>query len=512
MYKVTTKKHKVILMVLLIILNFVIRIPSIPHEKGLDSFVIHSLANSVSIYGVANWWFSFLSVFGLYPYSMASSVPFILSGFAQLTNVNMETIILLFSFIIGIFSIFAVYVLGGVLSDNFMFKYSLALFYSISQGILVFSTWEISSRGPFIIFLPLFIYLLCRTKSNFTKMASLVFVLFVFLAATHHYFYFLLPICFLFIFIHIFNKTKMSNLNLPVTAFQLYISLAILATLLPFFTRSLIGGGSRYAWVIESVLICIRFLGPIFLFAVIGWVYLSLKANKNDNEWFILLIFLIFLPFLYSLKYGVYISLLTLVIFSTYAFNNLLNACGVNKIGIFVVILLILSFVSFSSYYNHYRTGSSESYWYMDEMSFTSSQWTKNFISTYERGFGIGTETWRIFALSNGHPIIPTQGAPVLAFELIDAKEIQMEKVNPTSSTYYFEGPYVVKPGTTISGKMNWFLTKNIDSELSQSTINKFNLSYAIEDTYAKPYPVSTSLRRTRSHLYSNGRINVWLI
>ena len=75
-------------MVLLLLLNIIIRIPSIPHEKGYDSFFIHSLANSISYAGVAQWWINWMSVFGLYPYSYASAVPFTLSGISQLTGIS----------------------------------------------------------------------------------------------------------------------------------------------------------------------------------------------------------------------------------------------------------------------------------------------------------------------------------------------------------------------------------------------------------------------------------------
>ena len=46
-----SKKIKIKLLFLLFLLNLIIRIPSIPHEKGIDSFFIHSLANSISLFG-----------------------------------------------------------------------------------------------------------------------------------------------------------------------------------------------------------------------------------------------------------------------------------------------------------------------------------------------------------------------------------------------------------------------------------------------------------------------------
>lgn len=164
-------KSKFMLLSLLTILNIILRIPSIPHEKGGDSFVIHEYANSITRSGVGGWWTNWLAVFGSYPNTYASAIPFSLSGLSQLTglnNVKMEDTLLLFSVIIGLFSIFAVYSLAGTVYNNFLFKFIMALFFSVSQGIMVFSTWELSTRGPFIILLPLFVFLLLK-KIHYIK-------------------------------------------------------------------------------------------------------------------------------------------------------------------------------------------------------------------------------------------------------------------------------------------------------------------------------------------------------
>ena len=86
-----SKKMKIILFSLLIVLNLILRIPFYPHEYGADSFVIHILANSVSQFGHARWWINPLSVVGLYPYSECSAVPFILSEISQCTGIDGES-------------------------------------------------------------------------------------------------------------------------------------------------------------------------------------------------------------------------------------------------------------------------------------------------------------------------------------------------------------------------------------------------------------------------------------
>ena len=125
-----------------------------PHEIGMDSFDIHSIANSVSTFGYAKWWIDPAAIAGFYPFSYASLVPFVLSGISQCTGINMERTIWLFSAFIGLFSAFTAYLMAGAIRDDDIFKYLVAFAYSTSAGILYFTTWTVSTRGMFEIAQP----------------------------------------------------------------------------------------------------------------------------------------------------------------------------------------------------------------------------------------------------------------------------------------------------------------------------------------------------------------------
>ena len=64
---------------MLILLNIAVRIPVTPHEIGDDTFFIHWMAQSILEEKPAMWLVHPASVFGLYPYSYHSFVPFLLS-------------------------------------------------------------------------------------------------------------------------------------------------------------------------------------------------------------------------------------------------------------------------------------------------------------------------------------------------------------------------------------------------------------------------------------------------
>ena len=172
-----SKRSKYLLFGLLVALNIIIRIPSVPHECTDDSYAIHTLANSISLFGEARWWLHPLSIGGFYPYSYASSVPFLLSGISQCTGMDMEWTIWLFSLVGGVFSMFAAYLMAGAIKDNDLFKFLVAFAYSLSPGILLHSTFNASTRGLFTMLLPLFIYLLLKTRNYFRNIV-LIFILF----------------------------------------------------------------------------------------------------------------------------------------------------------------------------------------------------------------------------------------------------------------------------------------------------------------------------------------------
>ena len=511
-----SKRTKILLMGLLLILNIIIRIPSIPHEKGYDSFFIHSLANSISSFGYANWWVNWLSVFGLYPYSYASAVPFSLSGIAQLTGftgLQMEKTILVFSIIMGVFSIFTAYVLAGVIYKDFLFKYITALFFSLSQGVMVFSTWEISARGPFVIFLPFFLFILIK-KMKLRKTFLLLIISSAFLASVHHYFYFTFILLAAFITLKILSRYYLT-LNKDYHLNCLYIAALAASITAPFFTRVLIDSGSRYQWVLTTLMINIRYIGPILIYFFAGLTYLVLKKDKKFEESYLLVILVILIPTMYSQRYGVFILLATVIILVSLGFRNSLISYerqSHKKVLSIFTIFILLSFSAFSGFYNHARTGDSQSYWYMPEVTYKAGEWSNTYIPEYAQGFAFGGDTWRSSSTSDAHPIVPTFGAQILAYKLMNESDIQVDEVSLSSLDYYFEGPYIIRPMTDVSGSVSWFTTlKDVEDERAKKIIQRFNATYIIEDIYSRK-PIMNSIEAKKNNIFSNGRIRVWTI
>ena len=500
-FLLTGKSAKLVLLSLLVLLNLVIRIPSIPHEKGYDSFFIHSLANSISIFGDAQWWVHWLSVFGFYAYSYASAVPFVLSGMHQLTGIEMEIVILLYCIITGVISIFTAYVLAGRFSSNFVFKYGVALFFSIAPGVMLFSTWEVSTRGIFIILLPLFIYLLLSKISLVKKIILLTF-LFIFQFAVHHYGFFLIPIIVVYLTILLLEKAGYLKKINPYSAYVLIIFMALLIGL-PFFTRSLVDSGSRYSWLITSSIAIIRQTGPALLLAMGGFIYTLLKKDKSKTELFTLSILILFIPAAYSHTYGAYILLLFIILFTGFSFVNMTSIIPQKRLVSLALVSIILFSVFFGSYYNHNRTGGSDAYWYMGHETYVAGMWGRNYIPHDSYGLDTGFETGRVFAISEGYPITPTIGAGNLAYGFINESEIEYTKKTFLEKDFYFEGPYVIKGGTTVSGRMEWLR----QAATQVGALKDFE--FFVQDKYQYK-PVTGVVSQHYNKIYDNTRIAIW--
>jgi hypothetical protein len=550
-----SKCGKYILIGLLILLNIILRIPSYPHQTGYDSFHTAILANIISLSGHAGWWLNPLSIFGMYPYSYASAVPFMLSGISQLSGLEMEITVLIFDVFTGLLSIFTAYLLAGMIRDDDLFKFLVAFGCSTAQGMLVFTTWDISTRGLFIVLLPLFTYLVLRIRINKLRAYMLAMMLFVLLAAIHHYIYFTFPVIASFIMIVV--ATKINDLKLfqrdsaersikhtdfladssitgdyvssklktpivyPIKRNFLKISYLVLfftAFLSPFFTRTFITAGSRYGWVLDMFIINTRYTGPLILLFFGGFTYLVLKDDKRPEDWFLLVILLFLIPFSYVQTYAHFILFTFLFLFIGVSLTNILHAYSQKRKCVkFVIIASLLIAVSFSGFYQHWHTGmnTGRDDWRMTDETYVGGKWMGGNINTCKTTVGNGgvvnTRYARMAATSGGMPSILT-GMPAvdLSYGFINESYIVMKENSPLTKEFYLDNPYVEVRGRSIGGSLNWFSdSSDIDSGSGKNTIDRFNISHIIENTDIHDL-IIRSVQEKKNNIYDSGKIRIW--
>jgi len=550
-----SNRSNYILLGLLILLNIILRIPSYSHQTGYDSFHTSILANIISLYGYARWWVHPLSIFGMYPYSYASAVPFILSGISQLSGLDMEITVLLFDVFVGLLSIFTAYLLAGMIRDDDLFKFLVAFGCSTSQGMLVFTTWDISTRGLFIVMLPLFTYLLLRVRINKLRAGMLAIMLPVLMAATHHYVYFTFPIILSFFIIIIgtkINKSiffqrhcakrniRNSSRNGSITSDCVskkfknerfypirnnyskicYLVLFIITFSSPFFTHTFITAGSRYGWVIDMFIINMRYTGPLILLAFGGFTYLVLKHDKRPEDWFLLIILLLLIPFSYIQTYAHFILFTFLFLFIGISLTNISHAYNRKRgYATFVIIVSLLIAVSFSGFYQHWHTGmkGGRGDWRMTDETYIGALWIKDNINPNKNMVGNGgvynVRPQRMSAASGGRPAILTSGSTAaLSYGFINESYIKIKKNSPLTKEFYIDNPYVEVRGRSIGGQLNWFSEESdIDGWHAKRIIKEFNLSYMIEATDIHD-PIMRSVQKKKNNVYDSGEIRIWTL
>jgi hypothetical protein len=170
--KVLLKNWFILIFILLIFLNIVIRIPLTTGEQGVDSFLIHSLSQSIVIEKTALWVIHPLSLFGLYPMAYPSGIPYFLSILSSQINFNLENTILITSILIGVISVFTSYLFFKfIFKKNKLLVFISCFLFSLAPLFLSYSIWTISTRGAAFIFVPLVFFLTFKilNKSKYLK-------------------------------------------------------------------------------------------------------------------------------------------------------------------------------------------------------------------------------------------------------------------------------------------------------------------------------------------------------
>ena len=229
-------------------------------------------------------------------------------------------------------------------------------------------------------------------------------------------------------------------------------------------------------------------------------------------DWFILASVLFLLPIFFSPTYGKFVTLVFIVFFATVGVKNITMITSINKKYISVVlVLIVLSLTVFSSFYSHYRTGSSDDFFYMAAETGSAGLWTKEYIEMDTNVFPLGIEIWRMMAISEGHVKFPTIPPVALTYGFVENPSNNTISVSPFSLTFYFEGAYVQKQGTSSWGEFSWYSLFDITDKRVQDFIAKYDLKYLVRDKYVTE-AIMGSMSDINNRIYDNGRVEIWRI
>jgi hypothetical protein len=505
---------------LLTVLNIILRIPWTPHQMGKDTFSMHQLINSVSSFGEARWWIHPASILGTYPHSYASSLPFFISGLSQIAGVEAETAILIYNFVLGSFTIYFAYIMASVIWNDDLFKFFVAFIFSTSQGIVTFSTWNANARTLFILILPVFIYVLLKSRGESKyRFATLTLLITAFLTVTHHYIYFLIPIfvTFLGLLLIYYMRHKVKKLKSLVVPGDI-ITLILLGLLLlmfvgSFFTRTFINtdphpGGSRYGWLLVMATGYTRYIGLPIIFSVGGFMYLLLKKEKKFQDVFLLLTLAAIAPLLYNPTYTKWFIIAFEALFIGLGLTNLAttNTNGLLKKHLtnFMIVILIFS-VIFTSYfqYIHFLNDSSKIVRHMDEREYRGGIWIKDSID-----HKVATSTFlrhKIQAASEGS-IFTGFGPADLAYGFYGPEDLKVRQIwGPTQINFWVKDPWVDEGSKS---RTYWAVDNIVDAYWARRLISRYDISFYVQGDIR--HGVDAFVERDNNNVYNNGKIRIW--
>lgn len=331
-----SKKSQITILLLLIILNIALRIPTSPNELGVDSFKIHSYANIISENGFADWVIHPLSAFGMYPFSTPIGIPFLQSGISQSTGLEIKHTILLTSIIIGIIGVFASYIMAKCIKNDDLFAFLISFCFSLSPLFLRNTIWTTSERNLFIVLVPVFIWSLLKcynAHQNKWKYILLTVMLFVMLGMTHRMVLMIIPIIISYFISLIIKYTTIefyiskNKINLRNYLIYLYLITYVFFIMLQGFrlffykdfniwwkyqSGSLLNGDSALVLIGNLIIDYISSVGILSIFMIIGIIAVLKNPNRNYYQTFLLITLLSFAPII---MLGIYTPLVLLSFF-----------------------------------------------------------------------------------------------------------------------------------------------------------------------------------------------------
>jgi hypothetical protein len=517
-----SNETKLKLFILLIVLNLILRYHPACHEIGSDSFEIHILANSLSEFGEARWWVHPLSVIGMYPNSYTSGMPFILSGVSQCSGVDIELVTFIYSVIFGIFSIFASYMLAGVLYDDDFFKFIVALGFSTSVGILAYSTWTANARSLFILIFPLFLYTLLQSRKCHLRFGLIGTIAALLLLTAHHLVFYLIPLFaayFGVLLVYKFKKhigfIKISEAVIPffiICGFGLMLAY-------PFMTHKFMVTGSRWECLAIMLREYPRYIGmPIFL-SIGGFIYLIFKPNKRFVEWFLLIALMVFSVFVFDTMYMKWFIIIFAILLAGVSFMNL-RRVDRGKCATVAIAIFLLSSVCFSGYIQFLHEYGIKRY--ISDDTYFSSLWIKENICGRCICNDVVFRGSRLAAIS-GVPFLTVSAADDQAYGFVDVNsEYELVKNPIMSEEFWKNSPYVKIKGTSSDGHWHSIMNREYGSQVGSKLVHRFNISYLVEATerYGNWYSrhgfksskFVLSISNEKDRIYDNGNVNIWKI
>jgi len=538
------------LLAALALVTVVYRYPlEVGHEMGSDTTFIHSLAESISVFGQARWVVHPLSYFGLYALSYASGIPFVFAASSETSGVPIEGIMLLFGWIVALPGTWAAFLVARRLRGNDVFALLVAAFFTVAPFYIKDTTWVGSSRGFAIALIPPFILLLlAHLRSGRASYISLAFVLLVILATIHRMGFLAFFLLIAYAFAIPFHKIT-QRLRFALSRFETVSRYAIVVASFAGFGL-VVYGQFQYPGIVGSSLaeqyagsgvfqgdsfpvllanmgisLTVR-IGVLFPLAVLGLGAFLWHRPKEATDKYLLTTTVLFLPLLslrdYIAEFLIFffVVLLVLGLFSIY---HLLRRRQ-KMVAMIITVVVAISFAASWEMKDYWRLKYSTDTAIPDETyscALYLRYWSTGTIVANE-GLGGG----RIGAIS-GRPLLPFGGASyhrtgpqqlVWLFITPGSMSVQLIEIQKIS----FNTDEIFLPVNVRNAEIDWeTMLFYREPALAQSQLQRYDVHYFVVDrslphdffSYGSERPsilLSTILPSTQYVVYQTGSYMVW--
>ncbi|UCE37891.1 MAG: hypothetical protein JSW00_01210 [Thermoplasmata archaeon] len=546
-----SKRVNFLLLSFLITLNVALRYPTVQHELGADSFVIHILGDSITRHHYAKWILHPLSYIGLYPFSYPSAYPFLAADVSVSTGLDVESSIFLISIALGLIGVFGTYFLAREIKKDDLFCFVAALTFTLSPVFVRTTFWQASTRNLFVALAPSCMLLLLKTRGFAINRLNILFVITLFTVGTSHR----LGVFMIFILIAYLTGVIMFALYkqiLPMTikskklnrSFRIAgpliitgIFVALLGMLISgnnplqgaqglvvyqetvFFT-----GRSIPILLLNLFVSLIGRIGFMILFAMIGFAYLIWKKNKGLYEVFIVVSLIFIFPTIGMRTYSSYFFLIFFSLLAGYSFLQIfkfLKRKKVTGLALAIMAAALIASVGFHSYmWSHWRVTD----YTMTEPTYDCAIYVKyNTNNTYIANNGL--KAARISAIS-GKSCLPIGGATLvdngpeqLIYDYLHEEDYQIIPIAIDKITVGSDALYKAKGAGNVEQDWTTIHQTQCD-DVSDQLIIKYRLQYSVVDknwltgywAFARSYysRFLTSSIEARYKIYDNGAYEVW--
>lgn len=531
---VVSRKFQFLLFLILILINILLRYPFTPHEIGWDSYVIHSLGESINTQQHAAWTLNPLSYAGMYPMSYPSAVPFLLSSTSQLTGLNIEAVAWVFTVIIGIIAAIGAFILAGAIKRDFWFQYIVALAFSTSMGLLLFTTWTLSTRGFLVVIIPIFLWGFISYIKEYETKYLIISILFLFLLATsHRMFVLIIPFLFLYFMLYVvlrfkynmkshMQEKKQIRLRKVISLLLIVaVGLLILVPALGPFTglyQGIVVDKSITGWLVWTGAVFARNVGPIALFSLIGFVLLANKIGKNREELFILGSLAFVAPMFLVGKYASTFSLIFLFILAGFGITLLLKSTHKKKKMVCLIVGIVISSSLIASGYGQVSSfdilseENTIDARYLENEGYDAAIWAK--LNEIDTMTGSRPLTERISAIS-GIPHFPGNEPQNLVYGFASPEDMVIKQRSPFDLKFYLDAPIIDEE--RINDFIVWrggVLSRTpVQDETAIGLINLYNLENLVVNNYDTEHSVfEQSVMYSKFCIFNNQKASIYLL